>query len=514
MDIFRNFKKSQGRLSKDISAGRLILDVPDGSSRESQDHEDVQLLHSDEHYTDADVLILGAQPQDEDVGSQTDKKSSVMSKRRPEYNLPASEAIDLAVIFEECADALVVLGRSIGGPEIEHRTRSSIEYDTRTQRPTFATTKTNESSRYTSKRDSVAHNTKAGKLKSFKQSGVHTARTSITELHNQEIQAKFLNKSRFATKQNKNYILRQRYESKLPRQISQMRDQFSTSQFNRRVSVAITDCYVSNFTVSGKLKGDKGFLQNTIHDLMVELIQKSSFNSLVAAIENHFQWEAANEAKINRVSQLEARRRTLARELKKCKSEKIEEMTYFDRKIWRLEDKHQETRCRLGASHNYVVHEAQMIKEKSVKRCKREVQRWTDKKDDLAKSRVLETQVHFSMTDFIVSEINRIQSIADMWIDKYNTDKDNLQSELDILKSRRAYTMEKRQQLEKIYKEKWTIVADHRRILKIEERRRRRTELESRMATRLSSWWRGCLVRQGLGSRGRWIETLKKLGFS
>ena len=84
-------------------------------------------------------------------------------------------------------------------------------------------------------------------------------------------------------------------------------------------------------------------------------------------------------------------------------------------------------------------------------------------------------------------------------MDKYDTDVEQKQNELDTLKSTKAHDLSRLQELTQKYHE-YSKVVEEDRVEK--ERLRREAEqelLEYDACTKMQSWWRGVMVRKQLG---------------
>ncbi|XP_005105843.2 dynein regulatory complex protein 9 [Aplysia californica] len=362
-------------------------------------------------------------------------------------SVPLIEAVNLAVVFEDFSDQLDILGRSIVGPEIELRSKPSVDLDRELHRP-------------------------------------------VLDLHDKTNAPKDGSEPR--------YLLKQHYEMAIPRRIRQGY-QGPATNFQRRLSDAIRESYLNTLTTNGKLQVDRGFLQKTVQDLMIDIIQKSSFECLVDTIETE---KAKKEGMRNLAEKSVEDTRMIKqhkREIKLVRKEKVTESRRMDRFIWSLEDATQELLIRTKMEALYVTKTGAMITTRSTKICKKREKDFTNQLEDANLAMDNEYQVHQSMMEAIRSRHEQMQIKLDYWMDKYEVDKENLQNELDTLKANRAKDLELMAWLKHTIYNYNQICQDHRRIRAIQESRTKRSELENKKSIKIQAWWRGTMVRRKLG---------------
>merc|ERR1712141_967266 len=95
-----------------------------------------------------------------------------------------------------------------------------------------------------------------------------------------------------------------------------------------------------------------------------------------------------------------------------------------------------------------------------------------------------EVQAHQKIILYLSTHQKELEKKLELWIDKYETDKEAKQKQLDTLKQTKAKDLEKLQELTKLYKEYEQIVVED-RIEKEEARRKAEQEaIELRSAIR------------------------------
>merc|ERR1711948_218110 len=185
------------------------------------------------------------------------------------------------------------------------------------------------------------------------------------------------------------------------------------------------------------------------------------------------------------------------------KKQKETEIQQRNEMISHLKDQLQEMKAKTNMEGKYIKKCAEVAVAQSQKRCvmsekemKEEIERLQVKIDE-------EGNAHQKIVSYLQTHQKDLEKKLEVWIDKYETDKEAKQKELDTLKQTKAKDLEKLQELTKLYKEYEQIVVED-RIEKEKARRKAEQEaIELRSAIRLQSWWRGVMVRKGFGPFGK-----------
>lgn len=97
----------------------------------------------------------------------------------------------------------------------------------------------------------------------------------------------------------------------------------------------------------------------------------------------------------------------------------------------------------------------------------------------------------------------KLEGMIELWAGKYDQDMEKKERELNLLKTAKAKDVERLQDLTRLYKEYEQVVVED-RIEKEKARRKAEQEaLELKATVKIQAWWRGIMVRKGLGPYGK-----------
>ncbi|CAG5123934.1 unnamed protein product [Candidula unifasciata] len=361
-------------------------------------------------------------------------------------------AINVAVVLEELSDRLAVLGKGLSAPMIDLRTASSMRFD-------------------------QAHRPQVN----FNMKGP----PSIL---------------------GDEWVLRQNYDTVLPRRIQQM----NRSALYQRlpIDVAVKDSDILYRTDHGKMEISRAFAQDVVDRTLTELIQEFAFLTLIRAVRGvqRKQLQDSNQVKSYWKNKQHIKR--LKVELKKIGVDNDAETKRFKMALWTLQDSLQEHNIRSEMENKYTVHLCQMRLSKSKKICTAKESVIQGLLMDMKKKYQFEYSVHAAMVHIINKLKSEAEAKLEYWLDKYEVDKENLTRSLDTLKAERAKCLERIAWIRDMTANYKPIVKDDQRVKKIEADRLARLELMSKKAVRIQAWWRGTMVRKGLGPYSR--QNVKK----
>ncbi|KAM9453259.1 dynein regulatory complex protein 9-like [Salvelinus alpinus] len=87
----------------------------------------------------------------------------------------------------------------------------------------------------------------------------------------------------------------------------------------------------------------------------------------------------------------------------------------------------------------------------------------------------------------------------EMWMERYERDMEDKQQELNSLRNKKANNLSQLQELAKKYRDIEQVVIEYRMEKEALRRKLEKEHMERDAATKIQSWWRGTLVRRGLG---------------
>lgn len=356
-------------------------------------------------------------------------------------------AVNVAVVLEELSDRLAVLGKSLSVPRIDVRTASSMLFD-------------------------QAHRPQ-----------VHLSHRRSTSLSGDQ------------------WILRQRYDTVLPRRIQQVNRTLLTQR--TRIADAVKGIEVLQHTSHGKTEISRAFAQDVIDRTLAELVQDFGFQTLIRAVQDIQRKQSEDCIKVESYWKTKQDIKQLKEELKRVSYEKVAESKRLQMAMWELQDSLQEHNIRCGLENKYTVNSCDMRRSKSKKLCNTQENVVHEALADMKKKYQLENSVHDAMVKIISKLKSEAEVKLEYWLDKYEVDKENLTRWLDSLKVDRAQCLERIAWIHEMTANYKPIVKDDRRVKKIEADRLAKMELMTKRAVRIQAWWRGTMVRKALGPYSR-----------
>ncbi|XP_063772639.1 dynein regulatory complex protein 9 isoform X5 [Pseudophryne corroboree] len=194
-----------------------------------------------------------------------------------------------------------------------------------------------------------------------------------------------------------------------------------------------------------KVQADRQFAADIIADMLIELETSGSFLSLQRAV------AMEKEKKANFYD-------TIAREQEGRK------------KIKALQKQLQDVRL-----------------EKKV-----EMQKIKEKTDE-------EIRVHVEIENFLRQHQQELEEKLEYWMEKYDKDTEEKQAELNALKTAKVNDLTLLQDLAKQYTEYEKVIIEDRLEKEKAQQQKKQKKLELASAIKIQAWWRGMMVRKGLG---------------
>merc|ERR1711976_342171 len=181
------------------------------------------------------------------------------------------------------------------------------------------------------------------------------------------------------------------------------------------------------------------------------------------------------------------------------RKEKEVEIQQRNEMIAHLKDQLQEMKAKTNMEGKYIKKCAEVSVAQTQKRCNIGEKECRDDIGSLKDKVDEENRVNAEIESYLRAHTERLQKMVEHWMEKYEKDVEAKQKELDILKASKAKDLERLQELTKLYTEYEQVVVED-RIEKEKARRKAEQEAEElKSAIKMQSWWRGVMVRRGLG---------------
>lgn len=252
-----------------------------------------------------------------------------------------------------------------------------------------------------------------------------------------------------------------------------------------------------------KIQEDRVFVESLMSDTMTELVQNCSFQVLLEAVSAEKDRKASLQSTIQKEEDGRKRVRELQRQLLDVKKDKEIQIQQRLEMISHLKDQLQEMKAKSNMEGKYIKKCAEVAVAQTQRRCFISERDTKEEADHLRRKIDEEERANQEIISYLNKHHAELEKKLEFWIDKYETDKEAKQKELDTLKQTKAKDLEKLQELTKLYKEYEQIVVED-RIDKEKARRKADQEaIELRSAIKIQAWWRGIMVRKGFGPFGK-----------
>ncbi|KAJ8410665.1 hypothetical protein AAFF_G00186220 [Aldrovandia affinis] len=201
------------------------------------------------------------------------------------------------------------------------------------------------------------------------------------------------------------------------------------------------------------------------------------------------------------ISEEEGRHRTktLQKQLLDIRKEKVLELQQRDEMIAHLKDQLQDMKTKTALERKYVTScsELQIYQGAKLNSCKEN--ELENEIKQLQEKLELERRNHNEMESYLKEEQLVLGEKLEAWMERYERDMEDKQHELTTRKNNRTSSLAHLQELAKKYRESEQAVIEDRVEKEALRREREKEEMEWAAAIKVQSWWRGCMVRQGLG---------------
>ncbi|XP_038843162.1 dynein regulatory complex protein 9-like [Salvelinus namaycush] len=248
-----------------------------------------------------------------------------------------------------------------------------------------------------------------------------------------------------------------------------------------------------------KVQRDSQFVGHVIADVLAELQEKGTFHSLLFAVEEEKRRKANLLDIIIREEGSRRRTKALQRQLLDIRKEKTLELQRREEMTAHLKDQLHGRKAKTGLERKYVkssaellVYQGQKINTHSEKQLEEEIRLLQERLEE-------ERRVHMEMETFLKKHQTSLDEKLEVWMERYERDMEDKQQELNSLRNKKANNLSQLQELAKKYRDIEQVVIEDRIEKEALRRKLEKEHMERDAATKIQSWWRGTLVRRGLG---------------
>jgi len=248
-----------------------------------------------------------------------------------------------------------------------------------------------------------------------------------------------------------------------------------------------------------KINRDRQFAEDTLRATLHEIKAQGTFETLVSSVAEEM--ERKSRYKVAQEKEVAARKelRLLQRQLtstKKGMEQEIHEMTEM---IAHLKDQLQEMKSKSNLESKYVKKSADNNLDMNSTLKNIEETELKDKLDQVRKEIEMENRTHTDVINFLHKKRKYLGEKVEYWMEKFEVDTDAKSAELTQLKADKEKDLRTLQELARTYDDYERVVIEDRMTKqKIKEEEERKI-LEEKVSIQLQAWWRGTMVRRGLG---------------
>ncbi|KAM4771321.1 dynein regulatory complex protein 9-like isoform 3-T3 [Rhinophrynus dorsalis] len=248
-----------------------------------------------------------------------------------------------------------------------------------------------------------------------------------------------------------------------------------------------------------KVQADRQFAADVITNMLAELETSGSFQSLQQAVAREKERKTNFYNTIVREEEGRRKIKSLQKQLQDVRKEKEVEIQSRSELIAHLKDQLQDMKAKTSMEGKYVKKDTELQVSQTQTKCsiaetdlQTEIQNVKVKMDE-------EIRVHVEIENFLRQHQQELEEKLEYWMEKYDKDTEEKQAELNSLKASRANDLILFQELALQYKEYEKVIIEDRLEKEKLLKQKKQEKLELASVIKLQAWWRGMMVRKGLG---------------
>jgi len=248
-----------------------------------------------------------------------------------------------------------------------------------------------------------------------------------------------------------------------------------------------------------KINRDRQFAFEALKPCLDEITADGTFNTLQNSVEEESvrkcRFRVAQEKETNAKRELKDRSRRLAATKKGTETE-VHELTEM---IAHIKDLIQELKSKTAIEGRYVKKSAETSIEMNASLRAKEEGELQEILDTLKRDIEGENRAHTDVKNFLLKKRRQLEDKIEFWMEKYENDTESRSNELTNLKSDKDKDLRTLQELARTYDDYERVVKEDRAEKKRIKDKKERDELERVTSIKIQAWWRGTMVRKGLG---------------
>jgi len=248
-----------------------------------------------------------------------------------------------------------------------------------------------------------------------------------------------------------------------------------------------------------KINRDRQFAFEALKPCLDEITADGTFNTLQKSVEEESvrkcRFRVAQEKETNAKRELKDRNRRLAATKKGTETE-VHELTEM---IAHIKDQIQELKSQTAIEGRYVKKSAETSIEMNASLRAKEEGELQEILDTLKRDIESENRAHTDVKNFLLKKRRQLEDKIEFWMEKYENDTESRTNELTNLKSDKDKDLRTLQELARTYDDYERVVKEDQAEKKRIKDKKERDELERVTSVKIQAWWRGTMVRKGLG---------------
>ncbi|XP_035528213.1 dynein regulatory complex protein 9 [Morone saxatilis] len=244
-----------------------------------------------------------------------------------------------------------------------------------------------------------------------------------------------------------------------------------------------------------KLVRDCQYISQQVSTLHVELEEKQSFSSVQQVVGEVKKKKVDENKRRELMRELEVRRQRLLRQKDEVQ-QKVEKLQVMDRLSRDMKYQLNLQSSKLANKNKIVEKKLELKLEQTQKENSQAEKLLEDQLQMLHKQLKDERRVHEESETFLQNQLKELQEQLQQWQQSTKQMLQKKEQQLNSLCCKRTLNLDRLTDMKRKFKEMEQVVMEDRE----EQERLRQQQEEARAATKLQAWWRGCMVRRGLGS--------------
>ncbi|XP_032373667.1 dynein regulatory complex protein 9 isoform X1 [Etheostoma spectabile] len=244
-----------------------------------------------------------------------------------------------------------------------------------------------------------------------------------------------------------------------------------------------------------KLRRDCQSISQQVSKLHLELEEKQSLSSLLQVVEDEEQKKKANNTRREEKINMEKQKETLLRQKEelKLKNEKRTELHWLAKDLNRQMDE----QSFKTANKNKLMEKKMEMQLQQTQRETSETEKLLQDKLELLQDKVIkERRVHEEAKKFLQNRHKELQQQLQQWQQQTTQMLHETEQQLNSVCCKRTVNLDRLMEMKRMFREMEQVVKEDRE----EQEKLRQQQALAASATKLQAWWRGCMVRRGLGS--------------